>query len=166
MVRLLSKDDLAAITEFGGREGFLGKTYLRLYQLQELVSLNFAYEVSTLLPGVMVFGSNGFGEAFAFDLHDSAVIQVPFLPLSEKHLERKAASFCEFIQSLAASGNSLECDPDGVGMEVHAIHPLCLGGSPTDPANRVLVPAAKHAEICRFWNGVHREALARQGSCS
>src|SRR5437879_184758 len=54
--------------EFGGREAFLGEIYLRLYRLQELVALNVAYDVSTLLPGVIIFGSNGGGEAFGFAL--------------------------------------------------------------------------------------------------
>lgn len=160
--QMLPQDYLAAVPEFGGREGFLGEEYLRLYRLQELVALNLAYEVPSLLPEVIVFGSNGVGEAFAFLLGEPAVVQVPFLPLAAEHAHRKAVSFAEFVQSLAASGESAPYNPEAVGMEVHDKHPICFGGSPTDPANKVLVPAAKHAEICRFWNKAYRDAVARQ----
>jgi hypothetical protein len=161
-VEALPKDYLAAVAEFGGREGFLGETYLRLYQLQELVALNIAYEVPALLPEVIVFASNGGGEAYAFPLGQAGVFQVPFLPLSAEYADRRAANFGEFLRSLAASGESPAHDPAGVGMEVHDKHPICLGGSPTDPANKVLVPPAKHVELCRFWNKVFCDAVARQ----
>src|SRR5438105_2520264 len=96
-LQALPADYLAAVAEFGGREGFLGQTYLRLYRLQELIALNLAYEVPVLLPEVIVFGSNGVGEAFAFPLGESAVIQVPFLPLSAEYAGRHALSFNEFV---------------------------------------------------------------------
>ena len=163
-LEMLPQDYLAAVAEFGGREGFLGETYLRLYRLQELVAVNLAYDVPSLLPEVIVFGSNGVGEAFAFPLGEPAVVQVPFLPLAAEHAERKAVNFAEFVLSLAASGESAACKPEATGMEVHDKHPICFGGSPTDPANKVLVPAAKHAEICRFWNKAYRDALARSSS--
>src|SRR5438876_10875303 len=75
----LPADYFAAVTEFGGREGFLGETYLRLYRLQELAALNLAYEVPALFSEAIVFGSNGGGDAFAFLVREPAVIQVPFL---------------------------------------------------------------------------------------
>jgi hypothetical protein len=158
----LPKDYLAAVAEFGGREGFLGQTYLRLYRLQELVALNLAYEVASSLPEVIVFGSNGVGEALAFSVGTPAVVRVPFVPLAAEYVNRQAVNFAEFVRSLGASGESPEYNTEAVGMEVHDKHPICFGGSPTDPANKVLVPVAKHAEVCRFWNKAYRDAVARQ----
>jgi hypothetical protein len=152
----LPTDYLSIIGEFGGREGFLGEEYLRLYRIEELVTLNFAYEVQTFLPEIVVFGSNGCGEAFAFLLHEPTVVQVPFLPLAIEHATHRANSFAEFVRTLASFEHSPPCNPEGVGKEVHDKHPICLGGSPTDPENKVLVPAAKHAEICTHWNKVYR----------
>jgi len=80
-VEPLPKDYLDVIRDFGGKEGFLGQTYLRLYRLEELIQLNIAYQVPTLLPEVFIFGSNGYGEAFAFLLFEQSLVQVPFLPL-------------------------------------------------------------------------------------
>jgi hypothetical protein len=161
-LQALPADYFAAVTEFGGREGFLGETYLRLYRLEELAALNLAYEVPALFREAIVFGSNGGGEAFAFVLNEPAVVQVPFLPLSAQYVERRAVNFTYFVESLAASGESPAYNAAAVGMEVHETHPVCLGGSPTDPANKVLVPPMAHAELCRFWNKVYRDALARQ----
>jgi hypothetical protein len=158
----LPADYLAAVAVFGGREGFLGRAYLRLYRLQELLALNIAYEVPSLLPEVIIFGSDGVGQGFAFQLGEAAVVRVPFLPLGPEHADLVARSFTEFVQSLADSGESAPYNPEAVGMEVHDKHPICLGGNPTDPANKVLVPPAKHAEICRFWNKVYRDAVSRQ----
>ena len=158
----LPADYLAAVAAFGGREGFLGGVYLRLYRLQELVALNIAYEVPSLLPEVIVFGSDGGGEAFAFLLGEAAVIRVPFLPLGPERAHRVARSFTEFVVSATDTGESAPYNTEAVGMEVHDKHPICLGGSPTDPANKVLVPPAKHADICRLWNKVYRDAVSRQ----
>ena len=94
----LPEEYLTGVEEFGGREGFLGETYVRLYRLQELVTLNFAYEVPTFLPEVIVFGSNGGGEAFAFRRRDSAVVQVPFLPMNGEYVEFKEINFVEFCR--------------------------------------------------------------------
>ena len=161
-LEMLPRDYLAVVGDFGGREGFLGDTYLRLYRLQELIALNHAYDVPSLLPEVIVFGSNGSGEGFAFPVGEQSVIQVPFLPLGAEHAARVATSFAEFVLALGASAESPACEPEAVGMEVHDKHPICLGGSPTDPANKVLVPAAKHAEVCRYWNKVYRDAVDRE----
>jgi hypothetical protein len=161
-LKALPEDYLATVAEFGGREGFLGMTYLRLYRLEELVALNLAYEIPAFLPEVIVFGSNGIGEGFAFQPGESAVIQVPFVPLAADYAIRQAIGLTEFVRSLADSGESPAHRAGAVGMELHDKHPICLGGSPTDPANKVLVPIAQHAELCRFWNKVYRDALARQ----
>src|SRR5262245_7598992 len=161
-VKILPREYLTAVAVFGGREGFLGKTYLRLYRLQELEALNLAYEVTTLLPELILFGSNGGGEAFAFSKGNAAVVQLPFLPLSDESIEIVASTFSEFVRCLAESGESAQMNVDLVGKEVHEIHPVCFGGSPTDPENKTFVPPDKHAELCRFWNKSYRNALNRQ----
>lgn len=157
----LPVDYLGVIEEFGGREGFLGTRYLRLYRLDELVELNLAYDVPTNFPEAFLFGSDGCGEAYAFLLGDSRVVRVPFIPLAADMAEPCADSFREFVQSLAATGRSPEVDPDAVGMEAHEIHPVALGGN-SDEANRAVVPAPAHAQVSQYWNKVYRAAQARQ----
>lgn len=158
----LPRDYLALIGEFGGREGFLGSRYLRLYRFKELVNVNVAYDVPMNFPEAFLFGSDGCGEAYAFILNDSSVVHVPFIPLAADMAEVCAGSFREFIESLAASGRAPEGSHDAVGMESHEIHPVALGGSPDDEANRALLPAQSHAEISQYWNKVYRRLRVEQ----
>lgn len=159
---VLPADYLGVIRSFGGREGFLGEVYLRLYRLEELAGLNVAYDVETFFPEVLIFGSDGCGEAFAFPLGKPSVLKVPFIPLMAEFAETCASSFTEFIQQSSASGESGEANPSALGMEVHEIHPIVLGGDPVDEGNKVLVPVGQHAELCRFWNKTYRDLRSRQ----
>jgi len=157
-------DYLAAVKEFGGREGFLGDSYLRLYRLDELVALNVAYEVPEQLPEIILFGSNGTGNAFAFPLWKTGVVQVPLVPISKGVGKQCSNSFTEFVAQLAETGEPPETGPQIAGMEVHDI-PKVNGDKPSsDHETSGPVPPAKHAEICRYWNKVYRdhEALAKR----
>ncbi|MFT3768646.1 MAG: FG-GAP-like repeat-containing protein [Minicystis sp.] len=42
---------------------------------------------------------------------------------------------------------------NGSGMHIHEIHPVKFGGSPTDPANKMLLPTAEHVGP----NGIHAQ---------
>jgi len=49
------------------------------------------------------------------------------------------------------------------GKEVFEIQPVILGGSPTDPANKVVLNREQHIAAVVFWNHVikgHREQRA------
>ena len=157
-------DYLEAVSEFGGREGFLGDTYLRLYRLDELVALNVAYEVPVFLPEIILFGSNGTGNAFAFPLWKEVVVQVPFVPLSKGVGKQCSATFGEFVTQLAESGEPEAPGPQVIGMEVHDIPPIDGDKEPGDTKTSGPVHPAKHAEICRYWNKVYRdhEELAKR----
>jgi cell wall assembly regulator SMI1 len=91
-----------------GGEGFIGDNFLLLWRMDELVELNEAYAVAEALgDGVLLFGSNGGGEAYGFDCRSGpwTVIQVPFVPMELELVERVAQSFAEFLQSLAGAGS-------------------------------------------------------------
>lgn len=42
------------------------------------------------------------------------------------------------------------------GKEVFEIQPVILGGSPTDPANKVVLTRQQHIEAVRYWNKMIR----------
>lgn len=157
-------DYLEAVRKFGGREGFLGDTYLRLYRLEELVALNVAYQVPELLPEIILFGSNGTGNAFAFPLWKEGVVQVPFVPLSRGVGKRCSSTFAEFVGQLAESGEPAVPGPQVIGMEVHDIPPINGDKGSKDMETSGPVPPVRHAEICRYWNKVYRdhEEVARR----
>src|SRR4051812_43628903 len=51
-----------------GGEGFIGEQYVILWRGSELIQFNREYEVEKYAPGLLLFGSNGGGEGFAFDM--------------------------------------------------------------------------------------------------
>lgn len=163
VLQRLPSEDVQLLRFWGGREGFCGQSYLRLYRFEELAELNWAFEAPRYFPEVLLFGSNGRGDAYALHLKKGHVLQVPFIPLMAEEAERRAPSLEAFFASLAASGPAREPDEELLGHELHAKHPLCMGGSGSDPGNRVSVPVPKYAEVCRFWNEAYRRGVGSGG---
>ncbi len=46
---------------------------------------------------------------------------------------------------------------DCVGKEVFEIHPVILGGSANDLANKTILTRQQHIEAVRYWNKVIRD---------
>jgi hypothetical protein len=44
--------------------------------------------------------------------------------------------------------------PEQMGMEILEKKPVILGGSPTDPANKILVDRKKHIQAVNCWNKI------------
>ena len=86
-----------------GGEGFIGdNSYVMIWSIEELIELNELYEVSEYAPGLFVFGSNGGGEAYAFDTRSSSmnIVQVPFVGIDIDLIRQMATTFDEFIENL------------------------------------------------------------------
>jgi hypothetical protein len=85
-----------------GGEGFIGEEYVVLWGVEELVDLNRGYEVEQSAPGLLVFGSNGGGEAFGFDTcsPDRPVVQIPFIGMNWEDAWSKGNSFSNFLRQL------------------------------------------------------------------
>lgn len=84
-----------------GRVGDL--SHAIFWKVEELFELNNAYEVAEYAPGILLFGSNGGGEAFGFDRRFTAapIVQIPFVGMSLDYAERLAGTFMEFLKYLA-----------------------------------------------------------------
>jgi hypothetical protein len=97
-------DDYLQFLRFSnGAMGWLGeKQYLILWPVEKLLENNSSYAVVKCAPNLFLFGSNGGGEAYAFDASSSmSVVQVPFVPLDPAYAEYLAPTFSNFILSLA-----------------------------------------------------------------
>lgn len=164
----LPLDYLDAAKRFGGLEGFLGQRYLRLYRLSELSALNEQYQMAQYNPDLIIFGSDGYGEAFAFDRSSWKVLNIPLIPLPipGEEIDQVAENFSDFVRSCAASPQTHPTDPQSIGKEVHLKKPLCFGGDWNDHTNIILVTPGQHAELARYWNNLYRDLLARQTSGS
>jgi len=42
------------------------------------------------------------------------------------------------------------------GKQIHEIHPVKFGGSPTDPANKIALSPAEHYKLNAFWLRIQR----------
>lgn len=87
-----------------GGSGPIGEnSYLLLWPLERIVSLNEAYQVSKFAPGLVLFGSDGGGEGYAFDTRQPTlpIVQVPFVGMSLDAVRACGATFLDFLRYLS-----------------------------------------------------------------
>ena len=101
----LPDDYLQFLQYSDGGEGFIGNAYVMLWRLEELLDLNQGYKVEEFAPELFLFGSDGGGEAFAFDMRSStvAIVSVPFIPLDSAYAYRLGSSFDDFLDFISKS---------------------------------------------------------------
>jgi len=82
-----------------GLEGGLSDEYLVLWGTTELIELNLAYKVQDFIQNIIIFGSDGAEEAFAFDISNqkSFVVKLPFIGMGYIPNERLADTFESFL---------------------------------------------------------------------
>jgi hypothetical protein len=56
------------LRQSNGGIGFVGETYAMLWRAEELFEFNRAYAVPEHAPTLLLIGSNGGGEGYAFDI--------------------------------------------------------------------------------------------------
>ncbi|MEC0093412.1 SMI1/KNR4 family protein [Paenibacillus macquariensis] len=81
-------DYVELLSEINGMEGSVGNSYIRLWSMNELVELNKDYSVQEFAPGILLIGSDGGGEAFAYDLRDNEmkIVKIPFIPMDVEEI--------------------------------------------------------------------------------
>jgi hypothetical protein len=86
-----------------GAEGEIGENaYLMLWPVEDIRRLNDAYQVATYAPGYLLFGSDGGGEAFAFDLtsRNLQIVSIPFVGMSRDLAKPMGTGFWQFLDRL------------------------------------------------------------------
>lgn len=98
----LPKDYIDFLLKTNGAEGFIGDNYVIFWAIEELIELNKAYEVDEYKPGLLLFGSNGSGEAFAFDKRSlpMKIVQIPFISIDLKDSIELSSTFYDFLNIL------------------------------------------------------------------
>lgn len=99
---VLPDDCVEFLRMFDGGEGFVGSQYLVLWGINELQQFNADYEVERYLPGYLLIGSDGGGEAYGFKLNSNSwkVVRVPFIGMERESVKELGSSFSEFLTSL------------------------------------------------------------------
>jgi cell wall assembly regulator SMI1 len=85
-----------------GGEGLIGDNYLILWSAEDLAQFNKDYEVLEYAPGLILIGSDGGGEGFAFDVREkpAPIVQVPFIGMALEYATVIAPDFDSFIKRM------------------------------------------------------------------
>ncbi|MBA2718652.1 MAG: hypothetical protein H0U52_05300 [Chloroflexi bacterium] len=79
------RDYAAFMAEQDGGEGLVGKSYVSLFAAADLVEMNIGYGIAEFAPGFVLFGGDGGGEGFAFDVRTkpTSIVMLPFVGLDD-----------------------------------------------------------------------------------
>jgi SMI1 / KNR4 family (SUKH-1) len=90
------------LQRMNGGEGFIGRHYLMLWRIEEVVKENTGTYYAEAAPGLSLFGSDGGGEAFAFDTRFSpaSIVIVPFIGMELSAAYCLAPTFNSFLKRL------------------------------------------------------------------
>jgi hypothetical protein len=98
LAKSLPEGYMAFLERTNGGDGFIGERYVHLWRAEDLVEVNRAYNTAEFFPGFFLIGSDGGGEAYAFDVseNDPTVFEVPFIG-TPSDARAIASSFDSFV---------------------------------------------------------------------
>jgi SMI1 / KNR4 family (SUKH-1) len=98
-------DYVRFLLQLDGREGFIGEHYVMLWSIERFIEMNTQTYFAEAAPGLVVFGSDGGGEAFAFDTRDAPppIVVAPHVGMEWDATIRMAPDFDSFLQHLYRS---------------------------------------------------------------
>jgi len=152
-----------------GLEGFCGEEYLSLWKIEDIPPLNKAYEVNTFTPGLVYFGSDGGGGAYAFNYCASEIpiIRLEFISLGLEEAEMCGYDFFAFLDNLynkhsdSSAQEKPAVNPELQGKIIHEIQPIRFSGSPTDLSNKVALTPYEHSKVVVWWQKLLREIASK-----
>ena len=99
----LPSDYLDFLRQHDGGEGFIGDNYIVLWKAEELADFNREYEVEKYAPGILLFGSDGGGEAYGFDIQSASVpiVRIPFIGMERRYAIPVATNLLDLFAKLA-----------------------------------------------------------------
>jgi hypothetical protein len=98
-------DYLAFMREHNGCDGLVGREgNISLWPLEEVLLRTEQYRVDEFAPGLLLIGSDGGNEAFAFDRRGVGwpIVSVPLVVMSRAEMKFVAPTFSGFVRRLAA----------------------------------------------------------------
>jgi hypothetical protein len=101
----LPQDYIDFMAAADGGEGWVGSSsnYLILWRVIDLWSMNRCYQVDIFAPGLVVFGTSGWGDAYAFDRRAASpsIVAMPFVEMKLENVVPVALTFPEFLKALS-----------------------------------------------------------------
>ncbi|HVS91809.1 MAG TPA: SMI1/KNR4 family protein [Mucilaginibacter sp.] len=89
-------------------EGFIGNEYIKLWDCDELIRNNIAYQIDKNLPYTLAIGTNGSGEFIGIEkvlYSDYRLIISPFIDLSAAYHIEIGTSFFDMLHRLDSGKN-------------------------------------------------------------
>lgn len=137
-------------------EGFVGESYLAMWPIASIADLNGKARVAKYASDLIIFATDGGGEGFAFERQTGAIVNVPMIGMGRVARTPAGDSFNGFLSWLFerwhVEGQQPQPDRERLGLVIFEKTPIIVGGSPSDPLNKVLVPLDQYAEIVGWWN--------------
>jgi len=101
---LLPEEYALFMRQSNGGEGVIGSAYVIFWRVEDLLEMNKAYMVAEYAPGLLLFGSDGGGEAFAFDTRsvEKPIVSVPFVGMDLRLARPVASTFSAFLRRLSS----------------------------------------------------------------
>ena len=153
------------VAQADAAEGWVAGDYLALWPVDQLADLNTRAKVAEFAPNLVAFATNAGGEGYFFDRTTGEFINSPMIGLGYIDPTMAGRDFEEFLAWLAKkyprSGPAPAANISRFGRVIHEIHPILLGGSPTDPKNKTFLPLPTYADAVALWND--RVLEARNG---
>jgi hypothetical protein len=99
----LPQDYIDFLKKSNGAEGFVKKSYVRIFPVSEIGPANDALEVNEFAPGLIIFASDGADTAYAFDARKDpiCIVKVPFIGMSLDEVHFCGNSLTEFLEQLS-----------------------------------------------------------------
>jgi hypothetical protein len=148
---------------FAESQGFIGEKgekLVRFFRSELLEDINRQYLVEHYLPGYRLIGSDTALEGI-FVAPDGKIVRIPFIPMSPRYAQELFGSLEELRDEFDRNFKCFLSYP--LELTRMAVHPIALGGSPTDPANFKDAPEEIHVKATVYWNKVYAHALQNKG---
>lgn len=100
---IFPKEYIGFMLESNGAEGQVGSnSYLRVWSTEQIVPFNDGYAVNEFTPGLIYFGTDGGGMAYAFDVRTvtTSIVEFPFESIKIEDANFCGNTFNEFLEYL------------------------------------------------------------------
>jgi hypothetical protein len=93
-----------------GAEGEVGSSYLGLWPAEDVISNNIGYCAQEFYPGMLLFGSDMGGIAYAFDGREgkSPIVEIPFVSSFPEDVVYRGDTVDDFLQFLISQFSSAD----------------------------------------------------------
>jgi hypothetical protein len=135
-----------------GTEGVKGEYILRSQEAKG--STNFASNTSSKTPQRVEFNENGTFKVIDWKKYPQEGVPEP---KSNMKLIYNEEYDIARDKTDVANDRIHRNDPHAKGKEIHEIHPVKFGGSPTDITNKVYLTPQQHRLYTAFWNNLREE---------